>query len=709
MVRLNKYLAIVVLALIITTSFALAVSAKNLPISTYLPFNKEIKTKVNMSESYIYPDGGDYIYISYKENAITGERGIRAQRIDKDGKERWKKEYDLKGNNTLQMIHLHKNGFIMIVHNLEARENKLWAVGIGNNGEIVWKQEIALDKVTSITNTNDDGFVIAGTVGKENQNIKILKVDKKGNWQSGEKSAAKWEKTYSDKGKQEASQIIQVLDKDNYNDGYLLTGYTDYNTNGKEDLYLLRLDAYGEVKWSKNYGGKGNDQGVSILPFDQIKSDDTGYIVTGNTETSSGDKKMYLLYIDKYGYTQSWPDYLYAPDGAKERQLGSGSDLMTMAIVPVPDGFKNNRKLRGEKIAGQGGALLLGYSEKDSKVLAIRISEIGHVLWEKGLALPGDNLLIGTIARGSTDEQVIAYSAIFPPSQRGDMQIHALSLYLEGGIDQEKVTPKQDQLESNHENIKWKKRTLSYEAMRDISKEIKDLLSQQPHTPLVADTVVKGEIEWPDNSYYLGNLVIGKADGEGTLFFTNGVWYKGAWKNNMFYGKGLLRFPTGEYYEGDFDEHMMQGKGIFKWPTGEKYAGEFKYNQREGQGIFTWPNGTYYQGGFEDNNAHGNGAIYWSNGERYEGQMVSGSATGQGSYYFPTGERYRGEFSSLTFQGVGVYHWPDGSYYVGQFANDRFNGEGYYVWPNGVMQHGYWKDDKYMGTNPNYEKGRSNW
>ncbi len=709
MARLGKNLTVFVLALIILATSALVVSAKDFPVSTYLPFNKEVKTKVNANESYIYPDGGDYIYISYKEKVMTGERDIRAQRIDKDGQEKWKKEYGLRGNNTLQILHLYKSGFIMVVHSQEDKGSKIKAIGAASNGEITWQKELPLDKVTSIANSNDDGFVIVGTVGKNNQNIKILKVDKKGNWKSGNKTAAKWEKTYSYAGKQEASQIIQILDKDNYNDGYLLTGYTDYDTNGKEDLYLMRLDSYGEVKWSKNYGGKGDDRGVSILPFDQVKADDTGFIVVGNTETASGDQKIYLIYIDKYGYTQGWPDYLYASDGAKERQLGSKADLMTMAIVPVPDGFKNNRKLRGEKIEGQGGALLLGYSEKDNKLLAIRISEIGHVLWERWLEIPGDDLSIGTLSRGSSDEQVIAYTTIYPSSQRGDMQIHALTLYLEGGIDQDKVIPKQDQLESNRENIKWKKQTLKYEAMRDISKEIKDLLSQQPHLPLTADTLVKGEIEWPDNSYYLGNLVIGKADGEGTLFFTNGVWYKGAWRNNMFYGNGLLRFPTGEYYEGEFDEHMMQGNGVFRWPTGEKYEGEFKYNQRDGQGKLTWTNGTYYEGGFADNDAHGNGAIYWPNGERYEGQMEFGSATGQGSYYFPTGERYRGEFSNLIFDGVGVYHWPDGSYYAGQFANDRFNGEGYYVWPNGVMQHGYWKDDRYLGTNPEAEKTRSNW
>lgn len=701
-----------VIAFVATTIIAtlvMAAWAADPPASTYLPFNNKQIIDIKSNKSYIYPTGKDYLNFSYSEDVLTGNQNIVAQRLDKDGKELWKQTIKLKGQSSLEMVHLYKNGFAMVVKNQLNNIQNIRLYHIENSGNIMRQQDLPLDEVNSIASTNDDGLIIAGTLGKDKKDIKIIKLDKLGTWKGSAENTSRWEKTYPLAGSQQANQIIQVLDKDAYNDGYIFTGYTDKDTKGKKDLYLVRLNAYGEVKWSKNYGSKEDDEGTTIGMVADASNEHIGYLIAGNTRTSTGKDRLYLIYVDKYGYNQGWPNYQVASDGAKERFFGESYNVSSLALLPVPDAFKNSRKLRDQTIEGHGGIILLGYNVADKIVYAVRIDGFGHVLWEKKLDIPGDNLIITTLSKGDSKEQIIAYSAKYPATYNEDLEVYTLKLSLAGEVEQDKATPKADQLESNYEKISWVKSSLKYDAMRDISKEIKDLLNQQPLRPVTAVDSLKGEIEWPDNSYYLGNLVIGKADGEGTLFFTNGVWYQGEWKNNMFYGNGYLRFPSGENYEGQFVEHMMQGKGTFNWPTGEIYAGEFINNQKDGQGKFSWADGTYYEGGFSEDKASGMGAIYWTNGERYEGQMSDGNATGRGSYYFPTGEYYRGEIKNLVFDGVGTYHWPDGSYYVGQFANDRLNGEGYYVWSNGVQQWGYWKDDRYLGTNPEAEKTRGNW
>ncbi|HBQ26853.1 MAG TPA: hypothetical protein DD791_10710 [Syntrophomonas sp.] len=711
--NLFKSIAIIFFMIAIIAGSATLTWARDLPASTFLPFNNKQTINFNTTEDInrgIYPTEGSYIFISYKQDIMTGDQDIRAQKLDKDGKELWNKVYNLKGQDTLQIIHMLKNGFVMVVNSQQSKQNIIRLLAIGSNGEIVWQRELPLKTVNTIASTNDDGLVIAGTVNDDNLDIRIIKMDKSGIWAGEEKSAAKWEKTYSHAGNQQASQIIQVLDKEGYNDGYILTGYTDSNTNGKQDLYLVRLNAYGEIKWSKNYGSKDDDQGITLGVAVNSNNDEViGFLVAGNTVSRHGDKNIYLIYVDTYGTLQSWPGHQRVVDGVKERQFGGPFEQIAMALVAVPDGFKESRKLRGENIDGQGGVVLVGYSSDNEKVLVIRINEYGQLLWQQSLPIPGDNLILRTLIKGDSQKQEIAYSVRYPGDKGANLEVHTLKVYLEGVLEQDKSIPKADQLETNGESVRWEKCTLKYEAMRNISKEIKDLLYQQPYAPRTAASTGRGEINWPDTSYYLGNLVIGKADGEGTLLFPNGVWYKGAWKNNMFNGKGYLRFPTGEYYQGEFKDHMMQGKGIMKWPTGEKYEGEFLNNQRDGQGKFIWKNGTFYEGAFSKGKASGMGLIRWPNGERYVGQMADGNATGQGSYYFPSGEWYRGEIKSLVFEGVGVYHWPDGSYYVGEFKGDRLNGEGYYVWPNGVQQWGYWKDDRYLGTNPEALKEENQW
>lgn len=705
---------VVLLVLGIIAGGATVTWAKDLPASTFMPFNNKPTTNFQVveAERSMYPTASGYILMSYETNLITGERDIKAQKLDGNGKEVWKKVYELKGRDTLLIMHIHKNGFLLGVNSQEGPGNIIRVLQIGGNGEVVWQQELPLQTVNTIATTNDNGFVIAGTSGGANQNIKIIKLDKSGAWQGKTRSSVQWEKTYDQPGNQQASQIMQLVDKEGYNDGYILTGYTDYNTKGQQDVYLLRLNAYGEVKWSRNYGSEDNEQGVTLIPMECCRNNVKGFLVAGNTETRYGDKKIYLIYVDESGWLQSWPDYQYLPDGAKERKLGDAAQQMSMALVPVPDGFKNSRKSLGKNVKGEGGLVLAGYAPDTKKVLVIRMNEYGHVLWQQWLSVPGDDLVLGTPSKGDSNKQEIAYSVSYPGDKGADWEVHVLTLDLQSALEndkQDKAIPKDEQMQTNWERVHWDKRTLKFEAMRDIAKEIKDLLHQQQHVPLTATSSARGEIEWPDTSYYLGNLVIGKADGEGTLFYPNGIWYKGSWKNNMFNGKGYLRFPTGEYYEGEFKDHMMHGKGVMKWPTGECYQGGFQFNMREGEGVFTWPGGVVFEGSFVKDHAEGMGIIRWPDGERYEGLMQQGKATGAGSYWFPSGEWYRGEFNNLAFDGVGVYHWPNGAYYVGQFKQDRLYGEGYYIWPNGVQQWGYWKDDRYLGTNPEAVKARDKW
>ncbi len=494
--NLFKSIAIIFFMIAIIAGSATLTWARDLPASTFLPFNNKQTINFNTTEDInrgIYPTEGSYIFISYKQDIMTGDQDIRAQKLDKDGKELWNKVYNLKGQDTLQIMHMLKNGFVMVVNSQQSKQNIIRLLAIGSNGEIVWQRELPLKTVNTIASTNDDGLVIAGTVNDDNLDIRIIKMDKSGIWAGEEKSAAKWEKTYSHAGNQQVSQIIQVLDKEGYNDGYILTGYTDSNTNGKQDLYLVRLNAYGEIKWSKNYGSKDDDQGITLGVAVNSNNDEViGFLVAGNTVSRHGDKNIYLIYVDTYGTLQSWPGHQRVVDGVKERQFGGPFEQIAMALVAVPDGFKESRKLRGENIDGQGGVVLVGYSSDNEKVLVIRINEYGQLLWQQSLPIPGDNLILRTLIKGDNEKQEIAYSVRYPGDKGANLEVHTLKVYLEGVLEQDKSIPKADQLETNGESVRWEKCTLKYEAMRNISKEIKDLLYQQPYAPRPVLAAVRG-------------------------------------------------------------------------------------------------------------------------------------------------------------------------------------------------------------------------
>lgn len=686
-----------------------AAAADKFPASTFLPFDgrHSLELSVAPGDRWIYPMGDNYLQVGYQEGLDSGDRDMVVQKLDKNGQAQWKEVYELDGHDTLVILHAQKTGFVLGIHNRAGEEQTARLLQCDSSGQVVWQRPMPFTHLTSIGSTNDKGLIAAGYSLADEGDIHLVKMDDQGLWQGESRNSKRWEKVIQQTGDQSAVEISQLLDEDDYNDGYLLTGGTDSGSDG-QDILVMRLDAYGEIEWSRNLGTGRDDTGITVVPLGNQGDQVMGFILAGNTTSPRGDQDLYLAYIDKYGTQQSWPGYMVASDGRKERCYGGSGDQRAVLLTAVPESFKEDRKLRGETIKGHGGAVLVGADVEDEEVLIVRIDETGHVLWEKRMEIPGENLLIGTVTNEDDEQQYLAYSMSYPGDRGGDLQVHALRIYLRGLVDEDKAIPQDDQAETNYEAVEWEKRTLKYEALRDISKEIKDLLSQQPFRPVTAGSG-RGEINWPDTSYYLGHLVIGKADGVGTLLFPNGVWYRGAWKNNMFTGTGLLRFPTGESYQGDFKDHMMHGQGTFHWPTGENYRGEFKYNQRDGQGTFTWPGGVAYQGSFAKGDAEGPGSIRWANGERYEGQMKDGQASGPGSYYFPSGERYRGEFKSLAFEGVGAYYWADGGYYVGEFKEDRLHGEGYYVWPNGVMQWGYWKDDRYLGIHKEIMENKGKW
>ncbi len=55
--------------------------------------------------------------------------------------------------------------------------------------------------------------------------------------------------------------------------GIIATGYSFYENleneyiKGQYDLWVIRMDAYGNIIWQKTYGGPGNEKGIDIVEY----------------------------------------------------------------------------------------------------------------------------------------------------------------------------------------------------------------------------------------------------------------------------------------------------------------------------------------------------------------------------------------------------------------------------------------------------------
>ncbi len=175
----------------------------------------------------------------------------------------------------------------------------VWILKLDANGNVVWQKTYGgadYDHAYSIQQTSDGGYIVAGETwsswsfgAERNGDAWVLKLDANGNVQ--------WQKRYGGADSDIASFIQQTSDG-----GYIVAGRTDYFGAGDFDfdVWVLKLDANGNVQWQKRYGGPGWDWASSIQ-----QTSDGGYIVAGYTDSfGAGYFDVWVLKLDASGNVQ---------------------------------------------------------------------------------------------------------------------------------------------------------------------------------------------------------------------------------------------------------------------------------------------------------------------------------------------------------------------------------------------------------------------
>lgn len=187
-------------------------------------------------------------------------------------------------------------------------------IELDEDGNLVWQKNYGGsndDYLRAMIQSNDNGFVAVGSsysfdIDLNNYNgggdIWVLKTDSLGN--------VEWSNNFGGNSADFSNAIIQTED-----DGYLITGMTlsdgiDFSGNyGKEDVFLLKLDANGNLQWLRNYGGPKSDFGIDVLDME-----DGGYLVCANSEVDTLNVDVWLFKTNALGFIE-W------------EELYGGSDL----------------------------------------------------------------------------------------------------------------------------------------------------------------------------------------------------------------------------------------------------------------------------------------------------------------------------------------------------------------------------------------------
>jgi len=104
----------------------------------------------------------------------------------------------------------------------------------------------------------------------------------------------KWDKAIGGTAIEWANDFKITHDK-----GYIIAGYTNALFGSGYDVLLVKTDSMGIVQWSKVYGGTDWDMGNSV-----IEDKDHNYLVAGETYSNSfGDADVYIIKTDSVGDT----------------------------------------------------------------------------------------------------------------------------------------------------------------------------------------------------------------------------------------------------------------------------------------------------------------------------------------------------------------------------------------------------------------------
>lgn len=164
-----------------------------------------------------------------------------------------------------------------------------WVIKINDSGNVIWKKcygGTRIDRGYSACVASDGNLLLAGLTEsgtpyiENNHGISdflVIKIDLNGN--------VIWQKTYGGSDVDDCKTIKKTSDG-----GYLLCGISrssdgDLNNNkGELDIWIVKINANGDIQWQSNYGGSKSDYANAIM-----EDKNGNFLIAGETYSFDND------------------------------------------------------------------------------------------------------------------------------------------------------------------------------------------------------------------------------------------------------------------------------------------------------------------------------------------------------------------------------------------------------------------------------------
>ena len=288
-------------------------------------------------------DGG-YIVAGYtysNDGDVTGNHGsgdVWVVKLSATGAIVWQKTLGGTGYETAQSIQPTSDGGYIMAGFTSSNDGNVtgnhggtdaWVVKLSDTGDIIYQKALGGtlgDNAFSIQSTADGGYIMAGY--RDTGIFSVVLVDV---WvvKLSATGTIVWQKTLGGSN-YDIAQSIQITS----DGGYILSGYTSSNdgdvtgNHGAIDVWVLKLNATGDITWQKTLGGTGVDDAKSIQT-----TSDGGYIMAGFTSSNDGDV------TGNHGSNDFWVVKLDATGAIIwQKALGGTDDDSAFSIESTADG-----------------------------------------------------------------------------------------------------------------------------------------------------------------------------------------------------------------------------------------------------------------------------------------------------------------------------------------------------------------------------------
>lgn len=286
-----------------------------------------------------------------------------------------------------------------------------WLVKIAANGEVKWKRSFGgsdVDNAYAACETPDGGFLVVG-YSKSIDGDVTGNHGKKDIWiiKINYRGQLKWQRSIGGGNNEEPSSIVTTLDGN-----YFITGYSSSSAgdlagesaHGGEDYYVLKINEAGEIIWQNLFGGSLDEAARWGIP-----TPDGGYLVTGNTNSFNGDV------TGNHGSADYW---LVKLNGNLELVWqkcygGSGYDY----AYYLSRTSQNNYLMTGVSDSWNGDVT---NNHGLTDMWALETNSVGDIIWEKSLGGSGND--VGrTIVKTPDDSYLLTG---YTSSNNGDVPIN---------------------------------------------------------------------------------------------------------------------------------------------------------------------------------------------------------------------------------------------------------------------------------------------